>query len=459
MDRRGAIALGLLVAACGASPSTHEGGPQPDAGAGRDGEGADALACVGTDVFCGGVCQQESVAACGPSCTVCAQPATSHGMSDCFQNMCTFQCEGGYARCGHESCCGGQTDGDVAQLAVGGDTTCALTKSGAVSCWGSGAYGALGDGSVNDLSVSPVPSSQLVAGITQIVLGDHHGCALDSGGAVSCWGDDLQGQLGDGQRNPRGTVAPSQSPAKMANLTAGALHTCALSTGGGVWCWGDNTYGQLGSMNTASSSVVPVAVTGLASGVTSIAAGTSFTCAVMQDGSVKCWGDGAFGQLGTMMGSPTPVSVPLPTTVTAIAAGAHHVCAVTSAGTVLCWGAAAANQLGSAAGNASSSPLAVPSLAGIKSVSAGGDETCALDGGGAVMCWGTDPVGDDAKAPAGPGVVPSLTSGIASIATHDGHACAVTTGGAPKCWGKNTTGELGDGTMTASWVPIDVPGV
>jgi alpha-tubulin suppressor-like RCC1 family protein len=452
---RGLLAVGLLAVACSSSPAGTAG---PIDGGGRD-VASDALSCTSPDVFCGGVCQHESVGACGASCTVCAQPATSHGQSACLDGQCQFQCDPGYDRCGTQSCCGNMTRGDVAQIAAGGETTCAVTTAGAVWCWGDDSYGALGDGNTGGQSSMPLPVMNLPSTAQRVVLGGHHTCALLAGGTLACWGNDTQGQLGDGQRNPRGTpVNPVGLGSGVTHVALGESHTCAVAQGGGVYCWGDNSFGQLGNTTAPPSSATPVAVTGL-TGAVDVAAGTAFSCALLAAGQVECWGDGGSGQLGGAASSPTPVVVAMPSPVKALSAGAKHVCALTTAGGVVCWGADDVNQLGSAHGQSSATPVQVPMVSGVTVLTAGGNESCALGGGGAVLCWGADPVGDVGMGPSGPAVVPSLSTGVGNVGVVSGHGCAVTGGGAPKCWGDNASGDLGDGTMSASWVPIDVTGV
>jgi alpha-tubulin suppressor-like RCC1 family protein len=277
---------------------------------------------------------------------------------------------------------------------------------------------------------------------------------------VSCWGDDQEGQLGEGGRTPRSNpVTPYGLSSGVAGVAAGAAHTCAVTTAGGAKCWGDNSYGQLGN-GTTSASLVPSDVQGLTMGVASIAAGGRFTCALTTAGNVKCWGDGTNGQLGGPSASSKPVDVALPSPAKAIVAGGRHVCVLANDGGVFCWGADDMNQLGlPRAAGAHSVPVRVATAGTAVAISAGGDETCAIGPTGGVQCWGADPVGDTGAGPAGPAVVPSLEGGVASVGAVAGHACAVMTGGAPKCWGTNAAGELGDGTNIDSWVPIDVLGL
>ena len=121
-------------------------------------------------------------------------------------------------------------------------------------------------------------------------------------------------------------------------LAAGGGHSCAVTPTGGAKCWGDNTYGQLGD-GTNLGRTTPVDVTGLTSGVDSVAAGLSFTCALTTAGAVKCWGRNGDGQLGdgTRTDRSEPVQVSgLDGGVGAISAGAGHACALLLEGGVVC---------------------------------------------------------------------------------------------------------------------------
>src|SRR5271165_5691169 len=152
---RGGVAAGMLLIAC----SSAHGAATPAADAGFDGAdaaGAEAGGCAASDVFCGGVCLSQGVSACGTGCRVCPQPALSHGQASCSDGVCQFECDPGYARCATQSCCGNMTRGDVIDVGVGGETTCAVTVAGAVWCWGDDSYGALGDGNTAGQSSVPV---------------------------------------------------------------------------------------------------------------------------------------------------------------------------------------------------------------------------------------------------------------------------------------------------------------
>jgi alpha-tubulin suppressor-like RCC1 family protein len=200
--------------------------------------------------------------------------------------------------------------GGVTAVTAGVGHTCALTSSGAVKCWGENDYGQLGDGSNTDRSL-PVPVSGLTSGVAVIVAGGRHTCAVTRRGAVRCWGRNLAGQLGDGTTKTR--IRPTALTALahgVAMLAAGRNHTCALMRAGRVLCWGDNGYGQLGDGKRADRRL-PARVAKLSHGVVAIAVGASHTCALMRGGHVFCAGQNGHGQLGdgTKKGRRTSVAV------------------------------------------------------------------------------------------------------------------------------------------------------
>jgi alpha-tubulin suppressor-like RCC1 family protein len=304
------------------------------------------------------------------------------------------------------------------------------------------------------VSAAVVPS-----GSGRIAAGDGFTCALTTSGGVKCWGHNLFGSLGNGSTTSTGT------PVSVLGLTSGAtaiasggFHSCAITSAGGVKCWGYNAQGELGDGSKANSST-PVDVQGLSSGVAAIAVGGFHACAITTGGAVKCWGNG-YG--------PVPASVPgLSSGVTAIAAGAGHTCAITSLGGAKCWGGA----IGGALGNGtlsppySSTPVNVSGLAsGVIAMAAGNGYSCAVNDSGAVKCWGTGEHGDLGNGSMAGSLVPvnvlGLATGVAGISAGDAyHVCALTVGGGVKCWGNNITSELGDGTNTDSAKPVDVIGL
>jgi hypothetical protein len=189
----------------------------------------------------------------------------------------------------------GLTSG-VVQLAGGGGHTCAVTASGAAKCWGWGSAGQLGNNSTGNSTV-PVDVAGLGANVASIAAGYDHTCVVTTSGAAKCWGSGSSGQLGNnGTASVLVPTDVSGLTSGASRIAAGASHTCAVTTGGAAKCWGSGNYGQLGDGN-GTMSLVPVSVSGLTSGVTSIAVGNSFSCVVVSGGA-KCWGYGGQGRLG-----------------------------------------------------------------------------------------------------------------------------------------------------------------
>ena len=310
---------------------------------------------------------------------------------------------------------GAEQPAGAGSVAAGNQFTCVVTASGGVQCWGNNANGQLGDGT----SVSrgtPADVTGLTGGVTAITAGSSHACALTLNGGVKCWGYNYYGQLGDGTTTQRTTpVDVSGLTSGVVAVTAGYSHTCALTSSGGVKCWGYNNYGQLGD-GTTTQRATPVDVSGLTSGVIAVAAGYYHTCALTSGGGVKCWGYDNYGQLGdgATTQRPAPVDVTgLTSGVVAVAAGYYHTCALTSSGGVKCWGYNSYGQLGD-----------------------GTTTTRSLSGD-----------------------VTGLTSGVAGLTAGYYHTCAVTPEGGVKCWGRNSSGQLGDGTTTQRTMPVDVIGL
>jgi alpha-tubulin suppressor-like RCC1 family protein len=324
----------------------------------------------------------------------------------------------------------------VIAIAAGLNHNAALLSDGTVECWGDNTFAALGDGTStgpetcangNPCAMTPVPVSGLT-GATAVTAGLGHACALLSGGTVECWGYNEYGELGDGMsKGPQTCVVGSCSTTPVAvsglsgvtAIAAGYDHTCALLPGGTVACWGDSEQGELGDGAAGpgtctamqACSTTPVAVSGL-SGVTAIAAGGKHTCALLSGGTVKCWGDNDYGELGdgTIDQSATPVAVSGLTGAIAIAAGAEQTCALLSDGTVVCWGDNSYGELGDGTWTGpqnckyypcSMTPAPVTGLTAVTAIAAGGLQTCALLSGGDVECWGANTqgqLGDDTSA-------------------------------------------------------------
>jgi alpha-tubulin suppressor-like RCC1 family protein len=365
--------------------------------------------------------------------------------------------------------------------------TCRVTAAATAQCWGGNSDGQLGNGTTLSSTVpDDVCASSgcppLLSGVQAVATGRYHACALLAAGGVQCWGSNTNGQLGDGTSDDSSLPVPVTGLSSgVASITGGSFHTCAVMTGGGAKCWGGNAYGQLGN-DTHVESNVPVDVCAsngcpaLLSGVASIAALRYHTCAVLQSGGVKCWGDNVDGQLGTgnTTSADAPVDVCAPagcpallTGATAVSVGMHHTCAST-ASAVYCWGLNDSGQLGAGSiGGASSLPVAVTGLTQTAALSAGHFHACAVVTSGAVKCWGSNEngqLGNGGSANSGTPVsvcqVQSCSGTLSGALTVSGgfqHTCAATATDT-LCWGANESGQLGSGSTVGSALPLVVGG-
>jgi alpha-tubulin suppressor-like RCC1 family protein len=304
-------------------------------------------------------------------------------------------------------------------VAVGQAHGCALARGGGVLCWGRNLEGQLGDGSLDDrpvpVPVLAAPGGAPLADVRALAAGSTHTCAVvGDGGEVRCWGDNLRGQLGDDAPDVRASPAPVQgqrgTPLRGAKAVAlGAGHSCALLDGGAV-CWGQNDDGQLGD-GTIASRARPAPVLAAEGGpplggVTSLAAGRFHACAIVAEGAVRCWGKNDAGQLGdgTAEARTSPVAVvaavggePL-VDARALALGESHSCAlVGDAGRVHCWGAGGLLGDGTTVDRSGAAPVASSSggapLTGVTSLGLGSGHSCALVGDRDVRCWGSNVAG------------------------------------------------------------------
>jgi alpha-tubulin suppressor-like RCC1 family protein len=195
---------------------------------------------------------------------------------------------------------------------------------------------------------------------------------------------------------------PNPQPEQAANIVAGGIHTCAVLGSGTVKCWGNNGWGQLGDGTTADSPA-PVVVTGVTAlpGVTTVAGGEHHTCAVVAGGAVSCWGRNDSGQVGRPF-SPhesTAATIAGLSGATTVAAGDFHTCALvplfegSQAGTVKCWGKGTSGQLGDDHFTTSPVPVTVAGITNAVAIGAGGNTTCAALLGGTLWCWGDNTQG------------------------------------------------------------------
>lgn len=354
---------------------------------------------------------------------------------------------------------GGATRVAVA-VALGSTHTCVALSDGTVQCWGSNELGKLGDGTETGHS-SPVlvsvPSSKGVA------LGDDHACALLATGGVACWGSGGVGEVGytttatctsGGGSAVRCSKSPKTlvGPADVVQLSANGQGTMALDKTGAFQYWG-----QVGVIS--STSPIVYSTTDV---VTQVAVGGNHACYVTS-GVAKCMGYNSYGELGRadLTSRDLQAVEGLAHTVKSIALGQDHGCALLDDGTVWCWGSNFVSQLGYAStGTCSGIPCSTTATQVALSDKAielalGSGHTCALLTSGLVQCWGANNFGELGNG----GFVKSTTpinaaiTKVAHIAAGGNHTCAIQTSGVLRCWGQNDKGQIGNGSTTDTAAP------
>ncbi|HEX2571720.1 MAG TPA: PA14 domain-containing protein [Polyangia bacterium] len=379
-----------------------------------------------------------------------------------------------------------QTDTPLVQLAAGSGHTCAIEPlqgsgntqtGGAIHCWGKNAYGQLGYGHKTPIGDDEAPYlAGTLPGLepaTQLVSGADHTCSLLNNGQVVCWGRNDDGQLGYHTTQPLGDdepLAPLGYVAVGANvlkLAAGASHTCALLENHQVRCWGRNDNGQLGLGHKLpiGDDEYPYEAPTVNLGsdlATDLVAGDAHTCALLQGGRVRCWGQNNAGQLG--LGNTTSTTQPATQTsgdinlggvAVQLTAGKAHTCALLANGAVRCWGRNESGQLGYSS-NAAVGDNETPAAAGDVNlgglafqVVAGGSHTCALLSTGDVKCWGKNDEGQlgygNTTSLNAPGAAVDLGGPALRLAAGEAHTCAIHQSGYAWCWGRNGDGQLGYG--------------
>ena len=309
-------------------------------------------------------------------------------------------------------------------------------------------------------------------------------CAILDNGDLKCWGGNSKGQLGDGNAPNTHAFAPSSTAIDLGTgrtaiaVSAGYFHTCAILDNGDLKCWGWDHYGTLGDGGSATDTNAPSSTPiDLGTGRTAVAvsAGMHHTCAILDNGELKCWGRDNYGQLGdgggsTTITAPSSTAIDLGTGRTAVAVSARgdNTCAILDNGELKCWGGDNYGALGNgptSTGN-QQSPSSTPVDLGIGrtavALDSSGMTTCVILDNGDVKCWGRDEYGHlgdggnsqgaGTNTDAPPSTPIDLGTGRTAVAASSGfhHACAILDNGDLKCWGWDHYGQVGDGGTTSS---------
>jgi alpha-tubulin suppressor-like RCC1 family protein len=357
----------------------------------------------------------------------------------------------------------------VREVSAGGTHTCALLVDGRVRCWGDNSFNQLGYQNRLPVGDDEFPSGagdvNVGGPVTQIAAGESHTCALLDTRAVRCWGFAGAAALGYGRSpelNEPAAYGDVTVGGDVTQIDVGLRHSCAVLATGKVRCWGENESGELGYAGRlpVGDDEVPASAGDVEVGgsVRQISLGAAHTCALLESGTVRCWGSNSRGQLGyphtwNVGDDEAPTSagdVQVGAPVVQVTAGDAHTCALLAGGTVRCWGFAGSGRLGY------TNPQNIgddehPAVAGdvavggtVVEISAGAEHTCARLQGGAVRCWGSGvtaalgygnrtSIGDD-ELPSSAGDV-DVGGVVSRISAGSRHTCALLTTGFVRCWG------------------------
>lgn len=357
----------------------------------------------------------------------------------------------------------------VTAIDAGWAYSLALLDTGTVSAWGRNDFGQLGDGTHDDRT-APVAVGGL-SGITALSAagGASNSLALDATGAVWAWGANWGGRLATGNTVDDGVALPAQvlglGQSAIA-VAAGQNHMAAILADGTARAWGEDGDGQLGD-GLASFSSTPVTVFGVTE-VVAVSAGGAHNIVLLGDGTVRTWGSNGTLQLGDidLVADPSPRQVDALRGVTAIAGGSQHTLALRTDGTVWSWGSAEYGQLGDNTLdlNPHPQPRQVSNLTGIVAISAAWFHSVALKNDGTVWIWGRNTVPSNMDSSgtvltAAPVQVAGL-SDIVAISTRGYHRLALKSDGTVWAWGYNGFGEIGVGTYGGAHpLPAQVSGL
>jgi alpha-tubulin suppressor-like RCC1 family protein len=362
--------------------------------------------------------------------------------------------------------------GSAASLSAGAEHTCALRDTSEISCWGSDAFGQVGNGDlvgeVTDQQYqtpanTPLPSSRTGKAIA---AGGRNSCVLLDDNRISCWGDDTSGQIGDGPVNNNLSEPDTvvTTPETVVSLAVNLDYSCGLFATGNVQCWGSDDDGQLGNggadvtpgggdVDTATNA--PALEFPAARTASAVTTGSTHACAILDNAQISCWGSNGDGEVGNGSGAAVitapsaTLALPGGQSAEGVSAGRNHTCAVLSSGGVTCWGSDSNGQLGNGAPTAdvTQPPSAIALPAGAVAVATSANHTCAVLTTNALYCWGDDDSGQigTAGANADAATPVSVLSNVEAVALGDNHTCALLTNGSVTCWGSDSKGQLGNG--------------
>lgn len=388
---------------------------------------------------------------------------------------------------------------DFQFISMGANTSCGIRQNGEAWCWGSGGTGQLGNGGTAD-SFLPVKVSNISNFVHLNVSTSSGVCGVVRDGKGYCWGTETNGEFGNGATSGLQTV-----PSEVSNITDFVKislrpnYACGLRGNGQIWCWGnDGAHGKLGNGPSVGNSDVPSQVVNIDDFI-DVEGGNLFACGIRKNGEAWCWGEDTNGRLGNgptitaNMDSPYKViganfikmksylatiaitdTTPIKTTASVstrdkIAGGLHSVCAIKPDTSLYCWGSDVDGQLGN--GDAVTADQHSPypvftedslgwnSVSGGKLIESGSGHYCGIKTDGTAWCWGRGTAGQLGNGTTSASAIPvkiTSTESWSIIRAAAGHSCGIKADGSAWCWGKGTEGQLGNNSASSSNIPVQI---
>ncbi len=340
------------------------------------------------------------------------------------------------------------------QISSGGNSTCGITQSGVLKCWGIPLVGSSNlTSSSFILSPTTVDSGVLYSSVSVGNNGGYpHACGITQSGVLKCWGANGSGQLGDGTLISRTSPVTIDSGTSYKSVAVGGngseAHSCGITTAGILKCWGNDRVMATGTtVHRLTPSIIDTSMS-----YSSVTVGDTYTCAINSVEVLKCWGTSYHGQSQSIATVVDPG-----TAYKSVTASYTAVCGITNANELKCWGT---GHLGSGAYSASqSTPIIIDSGTSYRNVSVGPAAICGITLTNSLKCWGVNSWGE-----VGNGSLVAQTTPLridagtlyGSISVGSAQTCGITTGGLAKCWGSNNAGQLGDGTTSIKLTPTAV---
>jgi alpha-tubulin suppressor-like RCC1 family protein len=346
---------------------------------------------------------------------------------------------------------------NVQMVGVRADHTCALKSDGLIKCWGNNGHGKLGDGTTDS---KLIPAK--IAGTDKwhsVSAGWSHTLAIRNDSTLWGWGADDSGEFGEPSRD---RLTPTQIGAdtKWRTISAGAFYNLAIKKDGTLWAWGTNYEGELGDGTTSTRRELPVQIGG-ATKWSYVAAGTSHSAAIKDDGTLWAWGRNTEGQLGdgTTDDRTIPTQIGCASNWSRVTTGVSHTIALRDDGTLWAWGANDSGQLGDGTTDFRIIPTQVGNSTNWYSVSAGWDYSAAIKDDGTLWAWGSNAngqLGDGATVARRTPVRIGGSTDWSSVGAGVNNTVGIKNNGEVWAWGSNLFGQLGDGTTTARLAPVQV---